>query len=265
MNPPGLETVGLLRLDEGDARARAEPVVVETPVALLYNGRPHAVMMATPTDLHDFALGFALTEGIVADAGEFALVDTTCGDEGIALHAAIPQPRFDALDARQRTQEGRSGCGLCGKQSLADVVRPVAPVSSGLRFDATRIHGALDALAARQPLNAASGGVHAAAFVHGDGVLVREDVGRHNALDKTIGALVRAGLRAGDGFVVATSRASFEIVHKAATMGVPLVVAISAPTTLAVRLADAAGLTLVAFARGGAMNVYTHAGRIVPG
>jgi formate dehydrogenase accessory protein FdhD len=246
----------------GARQARTEAVVVEAPVALLYNGEPFAVMMATPGDLADFALGFALSEGIVASASEFALVDVVSGADGHALHAAIPQARFDALATRRRSLEGRSGCGLCGVEELRQALRPVPRVAPGAAVELARINQALARLARQQPLNARSGGVHAAGFAHGEALLVREDVGRHNALDKLVGAIAHAALAPADGFVVITSRASYEIVHKAATAGVGLVVAISAPTDLAVRVADEAGLTLAAFARGGTLNLYTHPARV---
>ncbi len=250
---------GLTRIEHEDA------VVVETPVALLYNGLSFAVMMATPSDLEDFALGFALSEGVVASPDEFRLVDIVRSDAGVALHGAIPQTRYDALEHRRRNLEGRSGCGLCGIESLRDAVRPVPTVSAGVRVSTTRIRSALVALGGQQPLNALSGGVHAAGFVHSDGLLVREDVGRHNALDKLIGAMARstASIDRSRGFLVITSRASYEIVHKAASAGIAAVIAISAPTDLAIRIAEQAGITLVAFARGETINVYTRPERIV--
>jgi formate dehydrogenase accessory protein FdhD len=177
------------------------------------------------------------------------------------LHAAIPQARADAL-ARRRTLEGRSGCGLCGIEALQDALRPVPRVPDPLPVTLARIQETLAALAALQPLNARSGGVHAAAFAHAGGLLVREDVGRHNALDKVVGALVREGLDPASGFAVVTSRASYEIAYKAAMAGIGVVVAISAPTDLAIRTAQAAGITLAAFARGDACNVYTHPARV---
>lgn len=239
-------------------------VIVETPLALLYNGEPFAVMMATPDALEDFALGFALSEGIVAAPEEFRLVDVIRHAQGVALHAAIPQARFDALHERRRGLEGRSGCGLCGVESLQGALRDVPKVPSNGAVPIARIHAALADLSRRQPLNALSGGVHAAAFAYAGGLLVREDVGRHNALDKLIGAMARADtpLDAADGFALITSRASYEMVHKAATAGLGLLVAISAPTDLAIRTAEAAGLTLAAFARGGSINVYSHPERI---
>ncbi|BDU17398.1 formate dehydrogenase accessory sulfurtransferase FdhD [Lysobacter auxotrophicus] len=261
MNEP-LQPVQALRLRADDREPHADRVIVETPVALLYNGESFAVMMATPESLEDFALGFALSEGVVGDASEFRLVDIVRHEGGIALHAAIPQARFDALAERRRGMEGRSGCGLCGVESLQAALRPVPHVASPVRVDVATIRAALDALAAQQPLNALSGGVHAAGFAHAGGLLVREDVGRHNALDKLVGAMSHAAIAPDAGFVVITSRASYEIVHKAATAGIGVVVAISAPTDLAIRTAEAAGVTLAAFARGDSLNLYSHPARI---
>lgn len=260
----GLRTHAALHVADGAATPRDEAVIEETPVALLYNGLPFAVMMATPTDLEDFALGFALGEGIVDAADEFALVDIVRSERGVALHAAIPQRRFDALEGRGRNLEGRSGCGLCGVESLEAAVRPLPRVGTGPRLDATRIHAGLAALAQRQPLNAQCGGAHAAGFMRDDHAVVREDVGRHNAVDKVIGVLHRASPRidAGSGFLAVTSRASYEIVAKAARTRIAVVAALSAPTDLAIRQAEAAGLTLIAFARDGRMNVYSGCERI---
>lgn len=262
-----LHEVTALRLTADSSAALDDRVIVEAPVALLYNGESFAVMMATPEALEDFALGFALGEGIVATPQEFRLVDVVPHEQGVALHAAIPQARFDDLQQRRRGLEGRSGCGLCGVESLQAALRDVPKVPSTGVVPATRIHAALADLARRQPLNALSGGVHAAAFAHAHGLLVREDVGRHNALDKLIGAMARydAPLHAADGFALITSRASYEMVHKAATAGLGLLVAISAPTDLAIRTAESAGLTLAAFARGGSLNVYSHPQRIDAG
>lgn len=259
--PAGLKSVTGLRVDGGQGQSFSDQVVEETPVALLYNGQSYAVMMATPTDLGDFALGFALTEGVIENTTEFQLVDRLRSESGISLQAAIPQHRFDALEQRSRNLAGRSGCGLCGVESLEAAIRPVRAVVSEARASFAQISEGLQLLAQAQPLNRVSGGVHAAGFVHGGGILVREDVGRHNALDKLIGALAVTGGFDG-GFLVMSSRASYEIVHKAAAAGIAIVVAISAPTELAIRLADEAGITLVAFARGTSMTVYTRADRL---
>ncbi|HEY3520327.1 MAG TPA: formate dehydrogenase accessory sulfurtransferase FdhD [Rhodanobacteraceae bacterium] len=272
---PGLSPVGAQRIRNTRRDETLEQVIEETPIAMVYNGVPYAVMMATPCDLEDFALGFALAEGIVARMEEFELVDCLRSEHGVSLQALIPHARFEALEVRKRNLAGRSGCGLCGVESLMEAVRPVPRVQSGISIESLSIESALIAhglreLAQRQPLNERSGGVHAAGYAHADGIMVREDVGRHNALDKLIGTLARgadpsasAAWRTQAGFLAITSRASYEIVHKAATAGIAVVAAISAPTSLAIELADEAGVTLIAFARGDAMNVYTHPRRLV--
>ena len=259
-----LQAVRTLRLHGGARSDHEDAVVVEAPVALLYNGLAFAVMMATPESLEDFALGFALSEGIVAAPQEYRLVDVVRSEAGVALHGAIPQARYDAIADRRRNLEGRSGCGLCGVESLREAVRPVPHVDSDLSVRGSEIRAALEALAAQQPLNARSGGVHAAGFAHAGGLLVREDVGRHNALDKLIGAMARRSpaLDPRTGFLLMSSRASYELLHKAATAGIGLVVAISAPTDLAIRTAEQAGITLAAFARGDSLNLYCHPQRI---
>jgi formate dehydrogenase accessory protein FdhD len=260
-----LARVELLHVDDAVRDARSDTVIAEAPVALLYNGTPFAVMMATPDALDDFALGFALSEGIVTDAAEFRLVDVVRNDDGVALHAAIPQARFDALQMRRRGLEGRSGCGLCGVESLRDAMRAVPRAIGDATVSLHDIGAALSSLANEQPLNARSGGVHAAGFAIGpDLVLVREDVGRHNALDKLVGAMAKMqpppDRKAG--FLVMTSRASYEIVFKAAHAGLATIVAISAPTTLAIQTARDANITLAAFARGDSLNLYCHPWRI---
>ncbi len=259
-----------LRIAGASATESQESIAEETPIALLYNGLPFAVMMATPADLEDFALGFAVCEGIVADADEFSLVDVVRdargGDlHGVALHCAIPQRRHDAVIERTRGLEGRSGCGLCGIADAAQAVPRLPAAASIARFDPAQIHAGLEALARSQPINARCGGVHAAGFVHADGALVREDVGRHNALDKAVGALLRSAPRPdlASGFLAITSRASYEIVRKAAHAGIPVIAAMSAPTALAIREAEAAGITLIAFAREGRMTVYSGRERII--
>ena len=261
----GLRAREALHIGGDDSRLREEWVIEEIPVALLYNDLSFAVMMTTPADLEDFALGFAICEGIVASAAEFSLVDIIRSDDGIALHAAIPQRRFDAIEQRQRGLEGRSGCGLCGTSSLQAAVRPARKVGTGPQLGAHSIHDGLARLAQRQPLNARSGGVHAAGFVDGEHLLVREDVGRHNAVDKLVGAMLRATpqCESNNGFLAITSRASYEIVHKAANAGIAMIAAMSAPTDLAIRHAEAAGITLIAFARDERMNVYSGRERLI--
>jgi formate dehydrogenase accessory protein FdhD len=260
----GFREFTVLRLGKRARGEHADPVIVETPIALVYNGVSFAVMLATPRDLADFALGFALAEGIVASRDEFELVDILHSERGISLQALIPHTRFEALQQRRRSLAGRSGCGLCGIEALEDAVRPVPSVSSTLRVDCSAIAAGMRALAANQPLTAVTGGAHAAAFIVPDGrATVREDVGRHNALDKLIGAMATDhDHRVDEGFLAITSRASWEIVHKAAHAGIAVIAAISAPTSLAIEAADAAGITLIAFARDAAMNVYTHTSRV---
>jgi FdhD protein len=256
----GTEDVRALRWQATIPRAIDEQVVVEMPIALRYNAAPFAVMLATPTDLEDFALGFSLSEGIIAERAELHDIAVEQGSEGVTIEMAIPQPRFDALEARRRSIGGYSGCGLCGTETLQAAMRPAPPVGHALCVAPGQVYAAMQALASQQPLNAATGGMHAAAWVGDDAMLVREDVGRHNALDKLVGALARQPRR--PGFLLMTSRASYEILHKAACAGIEMVVAISAPTTLAIQTAEAAGITLCAFLRGSAMNVYSGAERV---
>jgi formate dehydrogenase accessory protein FdhD len=251
---PALVESGAVRLDGGTRTPVRETLAEETPVALLFNGVPHVVMMATPADLEDFALGFALSEGIVAEAAELTLVDRVSREHGLALHLAIPGPRFEALQARRRNLVGRSGCGLCGAEALDDAIRPVPRVSPVASIEPARLSHAFAALEGAQPLNRECGALHAAAALIGEELLVREDVGRHNALDKVIGALARSGRRAEA--LLVTSRASYELVHKAACADVATLAAVSAPTAFAVRLAREAGMNLYAFARAGRMTRY---------
>lgn len=252
-----LRQVAARRLRADGMDAITDQVAEETPVALLYNGVPHAVMMATPADLAELALGFSLTEGIVASAADCELVELRQGDDGVELHLLIPAARFQALSGRGRNLAGRAGCGLCGTQALAAAVRPLAPVVSAPFPGFAAIRAGLAALAAAQPVNARCGGLHAAGFVHPGGVLVREDIGRHNALDKVVGAMALAGIAPAPGFLAITSRASHEVVHKAGSAGIATVAAISAPTARAIDLARGAGMHLVAFARDQAMTAYS--------
>lgn len=240
-------------------------VASELPVALSYNGQAHVVMLATPNDLEDFALGFSLSEAIIATPQELALIEIRERLEGIVIDMHIPQPRAEAIAARQRNLSGRSSCGLCGTQQLEDVMRHPAAVAAGIRTNYEVLHRALRSLEAAQPLNQRTGATHAAAWVDGRGDLlrVREDVGRHNALDKLIGVMAREALDVREGFLILTSRASYEMVQKAASVGIGLIVAISAPTALAIHLAESSGVTLIGFARSNGHVIYTHPQRIV--
>jgi len=241
-----------------------DAIAEEIPVAFVYNDRPHAVMMATPVDLEDFALGFSLTEAIIGGVEECGKVEIAQALAGIELRIAIPEPRAARLEDRVRELTGRTGCGLCGAQTLEAAVRHPPAVAEPAAIAERALRRALSDLHARQTINVATGATHAAAWATpaGEIALLREDVGRHNALDKLIGAMARAKVEVRGGFLLVTSRASFEMVMKAATVGIGIVVAISAPTALAIALAEEANVTLVGFARADGHSVYAHPQRI---
>ncbi|MEO8451480.1 MAG: formate dehydrogenase accessory sulfurtransferase FdhD [Gemmatimonadota bacterium] len=245
---------------------RTERIVEETPVALIYNGIPHVVMMATPSDLEDFALGFSITEELIRSPGDLERIEIVRYSQGIEIQTTVPPECETVIASRARRLTGRTGCGICGADSLAAVLKTVHRVPAGRLIAPEAIEAALAGLKALQSLNEAAGAVHAAGWATSAGVieLAREDVGRHNALDKLVGAVLKRGIDPADGFVVVTSRASFEMVQKTAALGAPLLAAISGPTGLAVRVAEQSGLTLVGFARGDRLTVYTHPDRIDP-
>jgi FdhD protein len=261
---PVERAVNATRLDAAGKTARTEDVAEEVPIALVYNGLSHAVMMATPADLADFALGFSLTEAILQTAAELYDCEIVATGGGVEVRLTIAAERFAALRHRKRTLAGRTGCGLCGVDSIAEALRPVAEVTAAAVFERASISRAIAAFPATQMLNARLGAVHAAGFANADGdiLLTREDVGRHNALDKLVGALAVSGIDAATGFVIVTSRCSYEMVHKTAAAGVPLIAAVSAPTALAIDWARQARVTLAAFARDGRFTVYAGEARI---
>jgi len=243
---------------------RTESIAEETPVAIVYNGIPHVVMMATPQDLEDFALGFSLTEELIRTPADLSRVEAVRYSQGIELQVTVSARCEETIASRNRRLSGRTGCGICGAESFSAVMKELHPVAPGPSLRPEAIHRAIARLPQVQPLNAAAGAVHAAgwASLTGEVELVREDVGRHNALDKLIGALVKQGTDPHTGFVVVTSRASFEMVQKTTVLGAPLMAAISGPTGLAVRLAQQAGLTLAGFCRPDRLTVYTHPERL---
>ena len=245
---------------------QVETVAVECPVALVYNGVSHAVMMASPTDLEDMGRGFTLAEGIVASPGEIASVEVLDMVLGFEIRMEIPAGRAAALDERRRSMAGGSACGLCGVISLDQAVRPLPRAKLGFRLDADALRAGFRSLPDRQNLFRHTGAVHAAALASpaGEIVLVREDVGRHNALDKLVGGATTAGLDPAAGLLLLTSRCSSEMIQKAATAGFCVVATISAPTSLAIALAEEADLTLIAFARNDQFTVYTGPDRIAP-
>jgi FdhD protein len=249
----------------GEAYAVQDWVAEEVPVALEFNGISHAVMLATPLDLEDFALGFSLSEGILDHAHELYAVETGESELGITVRLQVASAAFARLKQRRRTIAGRTGCGLCGTESLAHVSRelPVLADPAG-PLERQAIARAMLQVQSLQTLQQATGAVHAAAWCSADGEVqwLREDVGRHNALDKLIGALANNDVDASGGFIAVTSRASFEMVQKTAMAGVPLLAAVSAPTSFAVATAERARLTLVGFARKDDLAVYSHPGRL---
>jgi FdhD protein len=251
----------------GAACAAGERLIPEeTAIALVHDATTTAVMMASPADLEDFAIGFSLTERIVRHARQIASIEVAEAHGGIEVRAWLVEQASENLTARRRRAAGPTGCGLCGIDSLREALRPPPRVGSGLNLTTSDIHRALEELTLAQELGAATRATHAAAWWTPESgvVAMREDVGRHNALDKTIGAMARAGIRPSGGAVLLTSRVSVEMVQKAAVAGAQVVIAVSAPTALAVRTAERANMTLVAIARADGFEVFTHPERIGP-
>jgi FdhD protein len=262
--PSTWREVSVEREHLGAVERTTDEVAEECPVALHYYRLPYVVMLASPADLEDLGVGFTLSEGIVEAPDQIRDVELVREASALAVHLTITGERVSKLLQRQRNLTGRTGCGLCGVESVEEAIRHPAHVGEGVRVTSAEIHAELAKLESQQPLNLRTGSVHAAAWaLPGKGIqLVREDVGRHNALDKVIGALVRAGADLSAGYFMITSRASYEMVQKAATVGVSLVVAVSAPTALAIDLAQETGVTLIGFARADRHVVYAHPHRL---
>ena len=249
---------------EGGVSSGNRSIPEETAVALTYNGGTYAVMMATPQDLEDFAVGFGVSEGLISSSTDIDSLEIVPLDGGVELRTWLSKPKADRLQERRRHIAGPTGCGLCGIESIAEALRPAAVMGLGRQFSSDQIMAAMRKLPLLQKLNAETHAVHAAAFWNSTSgiVALREDVGRHNALDKLSGALARAPVVGNDGIILLTSRVSVEMVQKSAVIGAPLIVSVSAPTALAVRMADAAGITLAAIARADGFEVFTHPCRI---
>lgn len=240
----------VLNATPGAASEDIRTVPGEVPVALTYNGMSHVVLMATPKDLEDLAAGFTLSEGIVERYSDIAGIELVEAESGVVAKITIPKSAMEALIERPRNLVGQTGCGLCGVEDLENAVRSYPPITARPAATKKAVFEALDALGALQPVNRETGAVHAAAFVSPQGIEAAfEDVGRHNAFDKLIGHMAKAGKPFEAGFVLLTSRCSFELVQKALAVRAPMLVTISAPTDLAADLAEAHGLTLVALAR----------------
>lgn len=250
---------------DGIASGGTRLIPEETPLALTYNGGTYAVMMGTPQNLEDFAVGFSVSEGIVRSADDIRSLEVIRLDDGIELRMWLAAEDAARISARRRHVAGPTGCGICGVESIAEAVRPASVVPAGQTFTPEQIMTAMQAIAPLQSINLQTRAVHAAGFWSPAGgiVALREDVGRHNALDKLAGALARSRTNARGGMVLLTSRVSVEMVQKTAAIGAPMMVAVSAPTALAVRTAEAAGITLIAIARQDGFEVFSHGERIV--
>jgi formate dehydrogenase accessory protein FdhD len=267
-SPVGAVLCDVLRVKGDSATSHADQVIEEVPVALVFNGISHAVMLASPTDLEDFAVGFSLSEGIVEHAHEIHDMDIRGECAGMVVEMTIASERFFALKDRRRSMVGRTGCGLCGIESLEAIAAHNAISTrtqpGSFKLSSQAIDESLRQLPHWQPLRSITGASHGAAWcdTQGNIVLLREDVGRHNALDKLVGALARQRTPVSDGFVLVTSRASYEMVQKTARAGISALVAVSAPTTLAVQMANSAGLMLIGFARDGQHVIYSQPQRL---
>lgn len=263
--PPSINTTRYVWRESGFSES-LRSIPEETAVALTYNGGTYAVMMATPQDLEDFAVGFSLDEGVVRSASEIESLEELPLDDGIELRMWLSQVNADRLSERRRHIAGPTGCGLCGIDSIVEAMRPATIVGLGRKFSPAQIMSAMQGLPSLQKLNIETRAVHAAAFWTPEQgiVALREDVGRHNALDKLAGALARSGEKAENGIVLLTSRVSVEMVQKTASIGASVMVSVSAPTALAVKMAEKANITLAAIARADGFEIFTHPHRILP-
>ena len=261
--PPGVRSQEVVALRQGQTSTRPDWLAEEVPVALVFNGIAHAVMLASPIDLEDFARGFALTEGLLLDTSELYGMEVQRGEQGISIQLEVASACEWRLKARRRNLAGRTGCGLCGTESLDQVCREV-PMVPAVSLPSGTPAKALEELRAWQALQQLTGAAHAAAWcdLQGRIVMLREDIGRHNALDKLVGAMATAGTDPAQGWVLVTSRASFEMVQKTAMAGAGVLAAVSAPTSMAVDLAARCGLALAGFARGDDFVAYTHPARL---
>lgn len=262
--PPAISTQRLVWRESGFSESKRS-IPEETAVALTYNGGTYAVMMATPQDLEDFAVGFSLDEGVVQSASEIESLDVSPLDEGIELRMWLSQANANRLSERRRHIAGPTGCGLCGIDSIVEAMRPATVIGPGRSFSPAQVMSAMQSLPSLQKINIETRAVHAAAFwTPEQGIAaLREDVGRHNALDKLAGALARSDAKAGNGMVLLTSRVSVEMVQKAASIGASVMVSVSAPTALAVKMAERANITLAAIARADGFEIFTHPHRIL--
>ena len=262
-----VRTVDRLAWRDGRLCDGTRAIPEETALALTYNGGTYAVMMGSPQNLDDFAIGFSLSEGIVQAPEEISSLEIVELDDGIELRMWLAEEKASRLSERRRHIAGPTGCGLCGIDSIAEAIRPAAVVERGRSFSPRELMAAMASISPLQPINIETRAVHAAAFwTPAAGIVaLREDVGRHNALDKLAGVLAQAKVPASEGAVLLTSRVSVEMVQKTAAIGAPVMVAVSAPTALAVRMAETAGITLVAVARADGFEIFTHQDRITPG
>lgn len=265
MSTSSVVPVAHWRLGAQPEAGDSDHIAAEVPVAMTYNRHAHVVMMATPDDFEDFGLGFSLTEGIIGSPDDLLSTRVLPRDGGVELAMTIGEDWYDRLQTQRRNMTGRTGCGLCGAERIEQALRYPEAVGKRVRVSHRALECAVADMTAHQPLQSVTGATHGAAWCDLTGAILelREDVGRHNALDKLIGRLARTGFEPDTGFVLVSSRASYEMVYKAAAVGMELIMAVSAPTTLAVDFAERCGMTLVGFARPGRHNIYTFAERIV--